>query len=267
MTTARPSARVSARVVRVEPVMGTTVSIDVRRPLVDRSAMDEAMAWFHDVDRRFSMFRPDSEASRVAVGTLSLDDASPDVRAMVTLAETVRGRTDGYFDARRHRPDGLLDPTGLVKGWSVDEAVSLLRLAGAINVQVVAGGDLFAAGEASPGSPWRIGIRHPEAHDRVAAVLAISDLAVATSGLYERGEHIRDPHTGRIADELASFTVVGPTLALADAYATAAFAMGERGLTWIAGQPGFGGLAITRDARVVWTPLIDALLVPAQAGA
>ncbi len=267
MTAARPVTRVPARIVRVEPVMGTTVSIDVRRPLVERSAIDEAMAWFHDVDRRFSLFRPDSEASRVADGTLSLDDASPDVRAMVTLAEIVRERSDGYFDARRHRADGRLDPTGVVKGWSVDEAVSLLRLAGAVNVQVVAGGDLFAAGEASLGSPWRIGIRHPEAHDRVAAVLAISDLAVATSGLYERNGHIRDPHTGRVANELASFTVVGPTLALADAYATAAFAMGERGLAWIAGQRGFGGLAITRDSRVIWTPLVNELLVPASATA
>ncbi|HEY6569415.1 MAG TPA: FAD:protein FMN transferase [Candidatus Limnocylindrales bacterium] len=244
--------------------MGTTVSIDVRRPLVDRAAIDDAMAWFHDVDRRFSLFRPESEASRVAVGALRLDDASPDVRAMVTLAETVRERTGGYFDARRHRPDGRLDPTGIVKGWSVDEAISLLRLAGASNVQVVAGGDVFAAGEASHGSPWRVGIRHPEARDRVAVVLSVSNLAVATSGLYERGGHIRDPHTGRVADGLTSFTVVGPTLTLADAYATAAFAMGERGLDWIAGQPGFGGLAITRDARVVWTPLVDELLVPAQ---
>jgi thiamine biosynthesis lipoprotein len=244
--------------------MGTTVSIDIRRPLIERGAIDDAMAWFHDVDRRFSLFRPESEASRVAAGALRLDDASPDVRAMVTLAETVRERTGGYFDARRHRPDGRLDPTGIVKGWSVDEAISLLRLAGASNVQVVAGGDVFAAGEASRGSPWRIGIRHPEAHDRVAVVLSVSNLAVATSGLYERGGHIRDPHTGRVADGLASFTVVGPTLALADAYATAAFAMGERGLDWIAGQPGFGGLAITRDARVVWTPLVDELLVPAQ---
>ena len=152
VTAARPSARVPARIVRVEPVMGTTVTIDVRRPLVEPSAINEAIAWFHDVDRRFSMFRPDSEASRVAAGSLGLDDASPDVRAMVTLAETVRERSDGYFDARRHRPDGRLDPTGIVKGWSVDEAISLLRLAGARNVQVVAGGDLVAAGEASPGA-------------------------------------------------------------------------------------------------------------------
>jgi len=249
------------RMVVVEPVMGTVVTIDVRPPLIERSALEPVVAWFHEVDQRFSLFRPDSEASRVAAGTLDLDDASPDVRAIATLAEDVRRRTDGYFDARRHRPDGRLDPTGIVKGWSVDEAILRLRLAGVRNAQVNAGGDLVAIGAASSGNPWRIGIRHPGEPDRVAAVLAISDGAVATSGLYERGGHIRDPHTGDVPDALASLTVVGPTLAIADAYATAAFAMGERGIDWIARQPGYGGLAVTRDGRVVWTPLVDGLRV------
>ena len=132
--------------------MGTVVTIDVRPPLVERSALEPVVAWFHEVDERFSLFRPDSEASRVAAGELRLDDASPELRAIVTLADEVRDRTDGYFDARRHRPDGRLDPTGIVKGWSVDEAVLRLRLAGARNAQVNAGGDLVAAGEASPGA-------------------------------------------------------------------------------------------------------------------
>jgi thiamine biosynthesis lipoprotein len=249
------------RIVVVEPVMGTVVTIDVRPPLVERSTLDSVVAWFHEVDERFSLFRPDSEASRVASGALRIDDASRELRAILTLAEEVRERTDGFFDARRHRPDGRLDPTGIVKGWSVDEAVLRLRLAGARNAQVNAGGDLVAAGDASAGHPWRIGIQHPAEPGRVAAVLAISDRAVATSGLYERGAHISDPHTGRVPDALLSMTVVGPMLALADAYATAAFAMGERGIDWIARQPGYGGLAVTRDGQVVWTPLVDELLV------
>ena len=56
--------------VRVEHVMGTTVSIDVREPLVDPAALDDVVAWFHDVDARFSPFRPDSEVSRVGSGDL-----------------------------------------------------------------------------------------------------------------------------------------------------------------------------------------------------
>jgi thiamine biosynthesis lipoprotein len=141
-------------------------------------------------------------------------------------------------------------------------AVTGLRSAGARNFQVVAGGDLLAAGEAAPGQPWRIGIRHPDTADQVAAVLAVRDLAVATSGLYERGDHIVDPWTGAVPRGLKSMTVVGPELAWADAYATAAFAMGEAGVAWAARQPGFGALAITADGRVVWSPVIDELLVP-----
>jgi FAD:protein FMN transferase len=249
------------RRLRVEPVMGTVVSIDVREPFIPDTAIDEAIAWLHDVDRRFSLFRRDSEVRRLADGSLAFEDASPDVRAILTLADELRARTGGYFDAAGHRPDGRRDPTGVVKGWAVDEAATMLRLAGARNMQLAAGGDLVVVGEATPGRPWRIGIRHPYHVRDTAAILGVRDLAVATSGLYERGAHIRDPHTGEVPAELSSITVVGPTLALADAYATAAFAMGERGPAWVARQEGFGALAVTRDDRVTWTPLLDGLLV------
>lgn len=260
------SREAGGRQLRVEQVMGTTVTIDVRPPFVDPVALDQAMAWFHEVDARFTMYREDSEVRRLAEGRLAFPDASPDVRAIVSLADTLCARTDGYFDARRHRVDGLADPTGVVKGWSVDEAVAGLRLAGARNVQVTAGGDLYAAGEVVPGQPWRIGIQHPDLPRDTAAILAVSDLAVATSGLYERGGHIRDPHTGSVPAELRSLTVVGPSLALADAYATAAFAMGERGIEWVARQAGFGALAITCDDRVVWTPLVDTIRIEPTTG-
>src|SRR6185312_7550677 len=77
-------------------------------------------------------------------------------------------------------------------------------------------------GRPAPGRRWRIGIRHPGDLGHVAAVLAVEDLAVATSGEYERGAHILDPHTGRPPAGLLSVTIVGPDLATADAYATAA---------------------------------------------
>ncbi len=270
----------SGRRVRVEHLMGTTVSIDVRPPFAASAgsgatdadpiarAIDDAVAWLHLVDERFSPYKPTSEVSRILAGTLALEDAHPDVRAMVTLADRVRDETGGFFDARSHRAGaaGRPDPTGVVKGWAVDEAAAILRLAGARHLQVVAGGDLVALGEPEPGRPWRIGVRHPDREDRVAAVMLVRDLAVATSGLYERGEHIVDPHTGAVPRELRSLTVVGPTLALADAYATGAFAMGERGIAWVGRQPGFGALGITADDRVIWTDLVDALLDRGAAG-
>jgi FAD:protein FMN transferase len=250
----------ATRQLRVEPVMGTVITIEVRAPFVPESALDAVIGWFHDVDRRFSPYRDDSEVTRMGDGRLAFDEAPVDVRAMFTLADDLRVRTNGFFDPRAFRADGRRDPTGVVKGWAVDEAVARLRLAGAVNLEVLAGGDLIAAGEPEPGRSWRIGIRHPDDPMAVAAVLRVRDLAVATSGLYERGDHIVDPHTGTVPRGLRSMTVVGPTLALADAYATAAFAMGESGLAWVARQPAFGGLAITERDRVIWTPLVDTLL-------
>ncbi len=133
------------------------------------------------------------------------------------------------------------------------------RVEGARNAQLAAGGDLVAIGEPEPGRPWRIGIRHPDLPRDTAAHLDITDLAVATSGRDERGAHIRDPRTGEVPSELRSVTVIGPELALSDAFATAALARGERGLSWIARQPGFGAVGITCDDRVVWTPVAVAL--------
>ncbi len=91
-------------------------------------------------------------------------------------------------------------------------------------------------------------------------MLVVRDLAVATSGTYERGEHIRDPRTGRAPTGLLSVTVVGPSLTWADVYATTAFAMGEAGPAWVATHPGYGALAITADRRLVWTPVVEPLL-------
>ncbi len=254
------------RQLRVEPVMGTTVTIDVRHPFVDEAALDAAIAWFHDVDRRFSPYREDSQVTRVGSGDLPFDAADADVRSMFTLADRLRERTDGYFDPRGHRDDGRPDPTGVVKGWSVDEAIAGLRVAGARNVQVVAGGDLIALGEPEPGRPWRVGVRHPDDAGAVAAVLLVRGLAVATSGLYERGAHIRDPHSGSAPTGLRSLTVVGPDLATTDAFATAGFAMGEAGIGWVARQPGFGALGITDEGRIVWTPMLADLLDPGTTG-
>jgi thiamine biosynthesis lipoprotein len=124
---------------------------------------------------------------------------------------------------------------------------------------VHAGGDLCVRGERAPGQPWRVGIQHPWRRDRVAAVLRTRGLAVATSGSYERGPHIVDPRTGRAPQGVASVTVLGPDLATADAYATAAFAMGVEGPAWTAGLEAYDALTILADGRVLSTPGVDAL--------
>jgi thiamine biosynthesis lipoprotein len=199
--------------------------------------------------------------SRLADGTLREPEAHPDVRAVLAMCEALRIDSGGAFDARGWSPDGRLDPSGLVKGWAVQRAADDLEAAGTRDFAIAAGGDIVARGEPEPGRAWRVGIRHPRIVDRVAAVLAVNDLAVATSATYERGAHLRDPHTGEAAGGLQSLTVVGPSLTWTDAYATAAFVMGMDGLAWVAGHDGYGALAMTVDDRVVWTPVVEGRLV------
>jgi thiamine biosynthesis lipoprotein len=242
--------------------MGTVITVDVLDEDLPESAVDAVFAWFHNVDETFSTFRTDSEISRLSRGELREHQCSPDVREVLALCEEVRLRSMGSFDIRR---GGGLDPLGLVKGWSVDRASTILEVAGARNFFINAGGDVVVRGRPEPGRTWRLGIRHPEQTDRVAAVLAIRDVAVATSGTYERGEHIIDPRSGSPPSRLLSMTVVGPSLTFADAYSTAAFVMGERGAPWVAGIDGYDALAITTQRRTVWTPGLEALLVRGEA--
>jgi thiamine biosynthesis lipoprotein len=240
--------------VRVEHIMGTAISLDLRDPVVPPAIVDAAFDHLRDIDARLSTYREDSEISRLMRGEISANACSADVRDVLDRCEALHSSTGGYFDSRGHRADGAPDPSGFVKGWAVEAASAILDTAGARNYCINAGGDVIARGEPDPGRPWRIGIRHPELPDRLATVVEARDLAVATSGGYERGRHIVDPHSGRPPEGVLSVTVVGPSLAEADAYATAAFAMGANALAWVATLPGYSGCLITADRRLVWTP-------------
>jgi thiamine biosynthesis lipoprotein len=248
------------RRVRVEEIMGTVIGLDLRQPWVVQAAVDRFFDWLRSVDARFSTYRADSLVSRLRRKEISIEETDEDFHEVLALCEEVHAVSRGAFDIWRHSPEGM-DPSGLVKGWSIDRGVRMLVEAGARNFCVNAGGDVVACGEASPGLAWRIGIRHPQLPDKMAAVVAGRDLAVATSGAYERGEHILDPATGRPPSGFLSTTVAGPALAFADAYATAAFAMGTNGIGWVAGLPRYSGFEVTRDGRARWTAGFDELMV------
>jgi thiamine biosynthesis lipoprotein len=236
---------------RIEQVMGIPVGIDVRDASIDPGALDRAFAWLRWVDAAFSTYRVDSEISRLNAGTLALEEAATEVRDVLERCERLRAQTRGCFDVRAR---GDLDPSGFVKGWAIESAAARLVEAGARNLCLHAGGDVRVRGERAAGQPWRVGIQHPRRRDRVAAVLSARDLAVATSGSYERGPHVVDPRTGRAPRGVLSVTVAGPDLGTADAYATAAFAMGLEGPAWTAGLDGYEALTILADGRMLSTP-------------
>ena len=236
---------------RVEHIMGMPVVVDVRDDGVDPAIVDQVFDWLRHVDAVFSTYKDDSEISRLERGELLLEDAQPDVRAVLERCAELREQTDGYFDAHYA---GRLDPSGLVKGWAVDRAAAILDESGVQNYAVSAGGDMRVRGGALPDAAWRIGIQHPHHRDQVAAVIETRDLAVATSGEYARGEHVWDPHRAAPPSGVLSVTITGPDLATADAYATAAFAMGERGPHWTARLRGYKAMTILADERVLSTP-------------
>lgn len=237
---------------RVEFIMGTAIVIDLADSLVDAAALESAFDHFRDIDARFSTFKADSEISRLARGDVDAQECSADVRAVLAMCEQARALSDGYFDVRYQGAQGTLDPSGLVKGWSVEGASQILDAAGGVNYCINAGGDVLARGDAEPGTPWRIGVRNPWDAQTIACVVSAHDLAIATSGAYERGQHVIVPQTGRPPEGIASMTVIGPDLTWADTWATAAFAMGVRGVEWVARElDGYEACAISTDRHLV----------------
>jgi len=228
-------------VIRVEHIMGMPIVVEVR----DGDVPDDVFDWFRSVDATFSTYKDDSEISRMRRGELARADASEDVQHVLDRCDELRKETSGFFDV-----DAVgLDPSGFVKGWSVDEAAAILERGGAREYAINAGGDIRTRGR------WRIGIQHPLEPQAVAKIIEANDLAVATSGAYERGEHVRDPHSSHTPAGILSVTITGPDLGTADTYATAAFAMGgRRAPNWTARLRGYEAMTILADSRVLLTP-------------
>lgn len=143
----------------------------------------------------------------------------------------------------------ILDLGAVAKGFAIDLAARELAPFGSYLIE--AGGDVYVAGRNPEGKSWQVGIRHPREPDALMDVLRPSDVAVCTSGDYERvadgaeGHHILDPRTGHAAPAVASVTVVAATAMVADALGTAAFVLGpERGIEFLADQ-GVDGLIVS----------------------
>ena len=109
-----------------------------------------------------------------------------------------------------------------------------------------AAGDVASAGDLGAGAPFRIGIADPASPRVLACVMELRG-SVATSGIYERGDHLVDPHTRRARNRVASASVCGPDLGLADALATALCVGGGEVLTRIEQLDDYEALTIGLD--------------------
>jgi thiamine biosynthesis lipoprotein len=224
---------------RVQQIMGMPISLALRRG--EEPLADEVFGWLRWVDATFSTYKSDSEISRLVRGELRPHHTHPLVREVLGQAAALAAPTKGYFDIHAR---GRLDPSGYVKGWAVQMASDLLLARGSYDHCINAGGDIRAHGRNAEGRPWRIAVQDPQDPAEIRWIIETEDLAVATSGTYARGGHVIDPHTGQAALALSSVTVVGQDLALADAYATAALAMGTDARHWLSVLEGYDAALI-----------------------
>ncbi|MEY4158343.1 MAG: hypothetical protein RL743_838 [Actinomycetota bacterium] len=228
-------------------VMGTFASLHVDGVGDERviaAAWHEALGLMVDVETRFSTFRADSEISRINRGELHLLDASADVAEVMDACTWLEHESNGVFRARRS--NGGLDPAGFVKGWAAERAGRVLVEHGLTQWYLNVGGDIQTAGRQASGEQWRIGVVDPADKTAVAAWFDIPDgWAVATSGTAARGAHVWDGRDGSAVARVGSFTVIGPHLMWADAFATICFALGDAAGEWLARYPDYAGFPLT----------------------
>jgi len=214
---------------------GTVVVIGATSSALDEvavsAAVDEVEEFFFQVDRDFSTYKEDSQVSRIRRGELKIENASEYVQQVWALCEFSRELTLGAFDP--WKAEGGFDPSGLVKGWAAEVGAQMLTEAGIENVLINASGDIVLRGGKPDGGPWNIGIANPDDVEKYVKFFDVVDGSVATSGDYEKGAHIVDPHTGLIAIGARSATVIGPDGAICDALATALMVDGIDAQKWI----------------------------------
>jgi len=234
---------------RLEQVMGTVVVIDLYTGGEPATAEEyrhlaQARAILHRADAVFSTWKPDSPVSRLRRGEIELGEAPPEVREVLELCAAARDASHGWFDP--WAIPGGVDPTGYVKGWAAQRALDALLTSRVTGALVNAAGDIACHGSPVPGAPWRIGVADPASPGRLAAVVDVAG-AIATSGTYERGAHLFDPRAGAPASRVASATVTGPELGLADALATALAVGGAEALELVESLDSYEAFTIGKD--------------------
>ncbi len=233
--------------------MGTPVIVEIVDQNIKQEIFDIVFDYFKYVDEKFSTYKDTSEISLINKKILKESEMSDDMKLIFKLAEETKKETDGYFDILT--PDGSIDPSGIVKGWSVHNAALLLKEKGIKNFSVEAGGDIETYGLNNDGQSWCIGIQNPFSEIReVVKKVYVSGLGVATSGSYVRGDHIYNPKDKNDKlEDIVSLTVIGPDIYEADRFATAAYAMGEKGIYFVDGLVGFEGYSIDKSGRATMT--------------
>jgi thiamine biosynthesis lipoprotein len=214
--------------------MDMPVVVDIPES-ADQKIFKNTFDYFHYIDDAFSTYKKTSEITKINNGLLKTQEYSTDMKKIFQLAAQTKKETNGYFDIQQNNH---IDPSGIVKGWAIHNTAGIFKKEGFSKYYVEAGGDIEVAGT------WTIGIRNPFNTKQIVKALSLTDQGIATSGTYERGNHIYNPKNNSPVTDIVSLTVIGPNVYEADRFATAAFAMGRHGIQFIETLDGFEGYMI-----------------------
>jgi len=163
---------------------------------------------------------------------------------------------------------GMIMDFGGMKGYAADRVADIFKKRGITNAVIAVAGDIWVLGRRDDGKSWRIGVQHPREHDKVIAVLDLSDKYISTSGDYERFvirekkryHHIIDPRTGKPSKGVISATLVGDKGAFIDPLTKVPFIMGpEEGLK-IVRRVGAEAIIVDDQGKVYTTDGINKFL-------
>jgi thiamine biosynthesis lipoprotein len=241
--------------------MGTVVSLEVDDPAADLPKATETVhSVFQHYDELFSLYRPQSELSRVERSELALQNTSVELREVYADALEWRDRTNGAFTP--HRLDDVIDLNGIVKALAIEAGGRALHELGIAGWQINAGGDiLFSQAAAQDAAAAVVGISDPT--DRGSLLCSIrlagSRRAVATSGSSERGDHIWSSAPDGTVPYLQA-TVVADDIVTADVLATALIAGGAETLELVTSTWPVDVLVVDPSGEMLATPGFRAAL-------
>lgn len=230
--------------------MGMPVAISIAEEFAKGQDIAEIFAYFRHIDERFSTYKDSSEITKINLGLIDEAHYSQEMKEVFSLAAITKEETNGFFSIERNMK---IDPSGIVKGYAISKGADMLRQKGYKNFYVEIAGDIEVSGFNEKGEKWRVGIQNPFNTKEIVKVVKLTDCGVATSGNYRRGKHIYDPKTGELVDEIMSITVIAKNCFDADRFATAAFAMGEKGINFLEMREEAEGYMITKAKRGIFT--------------
>jgi FAD:protein FMN transferase len=202
---------------------------------------------------------------RLKEGKIPTDNEIARIRPLVNYKNIVVDKKASTIFLKK---SGMIMDFGGMKGYAADRVAEIFKKLGVTNAVIAVAGDIWVLGRRDDGKPWRIGVQHPREHDKVLAVLNLSDKYISTSGDYERFvikekkryHHIIDPRTGKPSEGVISATLVGDKGAFIDPLTKVPFILGpEKGLK-IVKQVGAEAIIVDDQGKVYTTDGISRFL-------